>query len=161
IALGGGLPTTSASTTRYLTGAATTGDVSDDVAATGTIATTRSYGLAFGSAPHIADSSSSSSSSNSGTGSTTWTVTQLKAAVGQTVTAGEVLAKAGTTDLQRQLADAEAALANAKIQQSMAQDTLDNATSTAQTQQATISLNQATTQVSDARKTKTDLINQI
>jgi RND family efflux transporter MFP subunit len=162
IALGGGLPTTSASTTRYLTGTATTGDVSDDVAATGTVATTVSYGLAFGSAPHIADtSSSSSSSSSSGSGTTTWTVTELKATVGQTVKAGDVLAKAGTADLQRQLADANAALANAKIQQSMAQDTLDNATTTTQTRQATISLNQAKTQVSDARKAKTDLLDQI
>jgi macrolide-specific efflux system membrane fusion protein len=88
-------------------------------------------------------------------------VTELKVAVGQTVKAGEVLARASTSDLQRQLADANAALANAKIQQAMAQDDLDNASGTAQTRQATISLNQAKTQVSDARKTKTDLINQI
>ena len=163
IALGGGLPSTAASTTRYLTSAATTGDVSDDVAATGTVATTRSYGLAFGSTPTIADSSSSSSSSssNSSAGSTTWTVTELKAAVGQTVKAGDVLAKASTTDLQRQLTDANAALANAKIQQSMAQDTRDNASTTTQKRQATISLNQAKTQVSDARKTRDDLANQI
>ena len=162
IALGGGLPSTAASTTRYLTGAATTGDVSDDVAATGTVATTTSYGLAFGSAPAIASSSSSSSSSsNASSGSTTWIVTELKAEVGQTVKAGDVLAKANTTDLERQLADANAALANAKIQQTMAQTTLDDATTTAAIQQATISLNQAKTQVSDARKAKTDLINQI
>src|SRR5690349_11645634 len=141
IALGGGLPTSAAATTRYLTGAATTGDVSDDVAATGTVATTQSYGLSFGSPAHIADSSSSSSS-NSAAGSTTWTVTELKAKVGQTVKAGEVLAKASTTDLKRQLSDASVALSNAKIQQSMAQTTLDDATTTAQTQQATIALNQ-------------------
>ena len=35
VALGGGLPTTAASTTKYLTSAATTGDVTDEVAATG------------------------------------------------------------------------------------------------------------------------------
>jgi RND family efflux transporter MFP subunit len=158
----GGLPTSAASTTHYLTGTATTGDVSDDVAATGTIATTHSYGLAFGSEPHVADASaSSSSSSGSGTGSTTWDVTELKVKVGDTVKAGEVLAKASTTDLQRQLTDASAALANAKIQESMAQTTFDNATTTAQIQQATIQLNNAKTQVSDARKTRTDLINQI
>ena len=34
----GGLPASAASTTQYLTGAATTGDVADDVAATGTVA---------------------------------------------------------------------------------------------------------------------------
>jgi macrolide-specific efflux system membrane fusion protein len=156
----GGMPISAASTTHYLTSTAATGDVSDDVAATGTVATTRSYGLSFGSAAHITDSSASSSS-DGGSGSTTWNVTELKVAVGQTVKAGEVLARASTSDLQRQLADANAALANAKIQQAMAQDDLDNASGTTQTRQATISLNQAKTQVSDARKTKTDLINQI
>lgn len=163
IALGGGLPATAATTTRYLTSAATTGDVSDDVAATGTVATTRSYGLAFGSAPTIADSSSSSSSSssNSSAGSTTWTVTELKAVVGQTVKAGDVLAKASTTDLQRQLANANMTLANAKIQQKIAQDDLDNASTTAQTRQARIGLNNAKSQVSDASKARADIIDQI
>ena len=36
----GGLPASASATTQYLTGAVTTGDVSDDVAATGTMATT-------------------------------------------------------------------------------------------------------------------------
>ena len=44
----GGLPASAASTTQYLTGPATTGDVADDVAATGTVATSASYGLSFG-----------------------------------------------------------------------------------------------------------------
>ena len=45
---------TSASTTQYLTGAATTGDVTDDVAATGTVAPSASYGLTFGAPAHLA-----------------------------------------------------------------------------------------------------------
>ena len=34
----GGLPASASTTTRYLTGAVTTGDVTDDVAATGSVA---------------------------------------------------------------------------------------------------------------------------
>ena len=45
----GGLPASASATTQYLTGAVTTGDVSDDVAATGTLAATASYGVSFGS----------------------------------------------------------------------------------------------------------------
>ncbi len=57
--------------TQYLTSAATTGDVTKDVAATGTVATTASYGLAFGAgtAPRQRDTPAS-------TGANTWTVTE-------------------------------------------------------------------------------------
>src|SRR6185295_4704433 len=111
----GGLPTNAASTTRYLTGTASTGNVSDDVAATGTVATTASYGLAFGSPAHLADSSSSSSSSSSGGSSTAWTVTDVKVAIGDRVKAGQSLASASPADLRRQLANADATLGNAKF----------------------------------------------
>ena len=50
----GGLPASASATTQYLTGAVTTGDVSEDVAATGTLAATASYGLSFGSPAHVA-----------------------------------------------------------------------------------------------------------
>ena len=50
----GGLPASAATPTKYLTSAATTGDVTKDVAATGTVATTASYGLAFGTPAHLA-----------------------------------------------------------------------------------------------------------
>ena len=50
----GGLPASAESKTQYLTGAAATGDVTDDVAATGTVATSASYGLAFGTPAHLA-----------------------------------------------------------------------------------------------------------
>src|SRR5690349_5061972 len=110
----GGLPTNAASTTRYLSGTASTGNVSHDVAATGTVATTTAYGRAFGSAAHraSADSPSSSSSSSSGSGGscTTWTVGDVKAAVAPRVTAGQSLASASRDDLKRQLANADATL---------------------------------------------------
>ena len=162
IALGGGLPNTAASTTRYLTGAATTGDVSDDVAATGTVATTVSYGLAFGSAAHLA--STDASSSNGSGSSTTWIVKDLKVAVGDTVKAGQTLAVADTGDLQRQLTNANNSLGSAKLQQGTAQDNVDALTSsspTDQVRQAKIALNSAKSQVSDARKAVADIVDQI
>jgi len=162
----GGLPTNAASTTRYLTGTASTGNVSDDVAATGTVATTASYGLAFGSPAHLAsaDSSSSSSSSSSGGSSTAWTVTDVKVAVGDRVKAGQSLASASPADLRRQLANADATLGNAKLQQQTAQDNVDaltSSSSTDQIRQAKIALNNAKSQVSDASKARADIVDQM
>ena len=160
----GGLPTSAASTTRYLTGTASTGNVSDDVAATGTVAARDSYGLEFGAAPHLASASSSSSSSSSGGSGTTWDVYDVKVGVGDRVTAGQVLAAASPEDLSRQLATASATLANAKLQQQTAQDNVDALTSTsttAQVRQAKIALNSANGQVSDAYKAVGDLKAQI
>jgi RND family efflux transporter MFP subunit len=155
VALGGGLPTTAASTTRYLTSAVATGDVTDQVAATGSVAASDSYGVSFGTPAHIAGAAAAAS------GSTTWKVTSLKAKVGDTVKKGAVLATADTTDLQRQLADATLSIQSAKIQLSNANDALDAATTTAATRQAQMSVYQATTQVSDLRKTRDDLHTQI
>jgi RND family efflux transporter MFP subunit len=165
VALGGGLPTSAASTTRYLTGTASTGNVSDDVAATGTVAATDSYGLQFGSAPNLATSASSSSSS-SGTGgsATTWTVNDVKVAVGDRVKAGQALASATPADLSRQLANANAALGSAKLQQQTAQDNVDALTSsstTDQVRQAKIALNNAKSQASDASKARADIVDQM
>jgi len=150
----GGLPANAATTTQYLTGAVATGDVTDDVAATGTIATTASYGLAFGTAPHLAGDAA-------GDAGTSWTVKELKVAIGDGVKKGDVLAVANTTELERQLTDATAALASAKIQQKIAEQALADASTTDATRQATVNLNNAKAQVSNARKARTDLINQI
>ena len=150
----GGLPASAASTTQYLTGAVTTGDVTDDVAATGTVATTASYGTSFGSSAHLAGATADG-------GTTTWRVTQVKVKVGDTVKKGDVLAIADTTDLKRQLTDATAALSNAKIQLTIAKEELADATTTAAKRQATMNRNNAETGVSNARKARADLINQI
>ena len=124
----GGLPASAASKTQYLTGAATTGDVADDVAATGTVATSASYGLAFGTPAHLA-------SADAAAGSTTWTVNDLKVAVGDTVKKGAVLATADTTDLKRQLVAANTALDTAKIQLRLAKASLTDANTAAVTAQ--------------------------
>jgi macrolide-specific efflux system membrane fusion protein len=153
----GGLPANAAATTQYLTGAVTTGDVTDDVAATGTVAATTSYGLAFGTLAHLAGATAATGAG----GSTTWTVTDLKAKVGDTVKEGAVLAKADTTDLDRQLADATATLNSAKIQLTIAQEGLDAATTTDTKRKARMSLYNVETQVSNARNARLDLLHQI
>ena len=52
----GGLSAQAASATQYLTSTATTGDVTDDVAATGTIEAAVRYGLVFGADPYLVTS---------------------------------------------------------------------------------------------------------
>src|SRR6187397_2678495 len=153
----GGLPASAASKTQYLTGAAATGDVADDVAATGTVATSASYGLAFGTPAHLA-------SADAPAGSTTWTVTELKVAVGDTVKKGALLATADTTDLKRQLAAANTALDTARIQLRLAKSSLsdaEDAAVTAQIRQAKVGVNNATSQLADANKTRDDVKTQI
>jgi macrolide-specific efflux system membrane fusion protein len=153
----GGLPASAATTTQYLTGAATTGDVADEVAATGTVATSASYGLTFGAPAHLAGADAAA-------GSTTWTVTDLKAAVGDDVKKGDILAAADTTDLKRQLAAANTAVDTAGIQLRLAKASLSDANDaavTAQIRQAKISVNNARTQLADATTTRNDLKSQI
>lgn len=153
----GGLPASAASTTQYLTGAVATGDVTNDVAATGTVATTVAYGAAFGAPTHLASATASASAG----GSTTWTVTAVKVKVGDSVKKGAVLATASATDLKRQYADATANLATAKIQLTIATENLAAATTTAAIRQARMTLYNAQTQVSNATKTRADLLTQI
>jgi RND family efflux transporter MFP subunit len=153
----GGLPSSSAATTHYLTGAVVTGDVTEDVAATGSVATSASYGLSFGSPAHLAGAAAANDS-------TTWTVTEVKVAAGDAVKKGDVLAKADTTDLKRQLTDATTAIDTAKISLRAAKADLSDALDadvTAQIRQAKIQVNNAETQLSNARKTRDDLAAQI
>ena len=109
----------SANATQYLTSAATTGDVTDSVAATGTIAANQTYDLGFGAAPVLTTDSSAAA------GSGTWTVTEVKAEVGKAVKRGDVLAKASTADLEGQLLNAQASLAAARLQEKQARQALN------------------------------------
>ena len=150
----GGLPANTSTTARYLTSAATTGDVTDDVAATGTVASASSYGLAFGTKAHLAGASAAA-------GSTTWAVTDLKVKVGDTVKTDDVLATADTTELKRQLAVATDDWKAARVQQVIAQEALDAASGTAAIRQAKINLYNTNSQVSGAQHTRSDLVSQI
>ncbi len=149
----GGLSAKAAATT-FLTSEAVVGDISDDVAATGAIETASSYGLAFGTAAHLVDSSASPSSG-------TWPVTSVAVAVGDRVTKGQKLAVADTASLQSQLVGAIASRRSAALQLQIAQENLDDANTTDETRQAKLSVYQAQSQNVQADATQHDLEAQI
>jgi macrolide-specific efflux system membrane fusion protein len=130
--------------TTFLTATASTTDVTDEVTATGTVASTDSWDLSFGS-----------------TGSTvTWPVSEVDVKVGDRVTAGETLAKAATTDLESQIVDAQRSARSAAIQLKQAQTALDDATTTAATRQAKVGLYNAESAKSRADSALADLVAQ-
>ncbi len=129
----GGLPTGgSATASTYLTATAATGDVTDEVAATGTISPTATYALGFGMAPQLMTDTTTAA----GTG--TWLVDTVKVAVGQAVKKGDVLATASTKDLKDQLAVAQFSLNAARIGVTQAKEALDAATGTDPIRQAKV-----------------------
>lgn len=102
----------SAASNGFLTATATVTDVVDQVVANGTVSATRTYGLAFGSAPYLIDDVND----NSPAGSETWTVEEVMVVVGQKVSAGDVLATADDTSARTSvdLATANLAVAQAR-----------------------------------------------
>jgi macrolide-specific efflux system membrane fusion protein len=158
-----GLPSNAASNATYLTSAATVGNISADIAATGTIASSVQYGLAFGTAAQpISATATTSSASNAS--STTWLVTSVAVKVGDSVKTGAKLAVGDTTDLNAQLTAAVASRRSAQISLLLAQsalDTAETAANTDQIRQARISVYSAETQVAQTRTTETDLKTQI
>jgi membrane fusion protein, macrolide-specific efflux system len=144
----GGLPASASNTTRYLTSAAATGDVNQDVAATGALAAVARYGLAFGSDPYLA-----SSTATAPTSQTTWPVKEVKVVAGDTVTKGEVLASADTADLKTSLVSAQRSVSSAQVSLRAAKTTLSDAVDadvTAQIRQAKIGLYGAEGQLEQA-----------
>jgi RND family efflux transporter MFP subunit len=158
-----GLPSSAASNTTYLTSAATVGNISADIAATGTIASSSQYGLAFGAvAQPITDAATSTSASNAS--STTWLVKSVAVKVGDAVKKGAKLAVGDTTDLNAQLTAAVASRRSAQISLLLAQsalDTAETAANTDQIRQARISVYSAETQLAQAKTTESDLKTQI
>ncbi len=155
----GGLPAQAATPTQYLTATATTGDVTDDVAATGTIAASERYGLVFGADPYLVTSSSSAPQSTA-----TYPVTKVDVAVGDTVKKGQVLATADTADLKAQLAAAKNTLESAKVSLRAANKTRSTANdsgNTDQIRQAKIGQLNAKNQVATAQQAVDDLEAQI
>ena len=144
----GAIGARAASGPEYLTANATVGDLTDDVAATGTLAASESYGLVFGVDPYLVGDGDAPVSTD------TWPVTKVNVAVGDTVTAGQVLAAADTTDLKRQLATATTDLRSAQIQLAIAQDTFDAATTTDGVRQAKVGLYGAQNQHSQATEAR-------
>jgi membrane fusion protein, macrolide-specific efflux system len=159
----GGLPKSASAATTYLTSRATVTDVSDDVAATGSIAAATSWNLAFGSAPTTGDAStsdsSSSSSSNNGS-SGTWTVAKVDVKMGDTVKAKQVLATASNASLSADITSAQNTVASSGLQLVMARDAYDTAndgTNTDAIRQARIQLLNAQNSYDQAKASLKDL----
>jgi membrane fusion protein, macrolide-specific efflux system len=154
----GALTPAATNATTLLTATAAVTDVTDEIAATGTVQAASQYDLAFGAAAAETDgssaSASSSSSNSSPTGSVTWPVTAVKVAVGDQVTAGQVLATADPKDVDAQIADARRAASSAAIQLKQAKTDHSNATDTASRRQTQVALYNA--ESTDA-KAKSDL----
>ncbi len=143
----------STATTQYLTATATRENVVAQSVATGSVAPSSIYGLAFGSQPQLVSSAASSSSSSAGSssaagGSSTWLVKTVAVAVGDSVTAGQTLAVADSGTVASTLAIANANLAVAKAKLATDKGGL-SATDRAA---AAVSIQQAQQQLAQAQK---------
>ena len=147
----GGLPRNASAATTFLTGTAAIADVSDDVAATGSIASSATWSLAFGSAPTTLAEPANASSDGA------WTASSVAAKVGDVVTKGQVLATASNTILAADITAAKNDLTAAGLQQLQAQDAYDAATTTATIRQTRGSLLNAKNAVAAARAKLVDL----
>jgi macrolide-specific efflux system membrane fusion protein len=155
----GGFSAQAASATQYLTSTATTGDVTDDVAATGTIQAAVRYGLVFGADPYLVTSSSTAPQVTA-----TFPVAKVDVKVGDTVKKGKVLATAGTSDLEAQLTTARNNLASARVSLNVANTTRTTANSsgnTDQIRQARIGQLNARNQLAAAQQQVADINKQI
>lgn len=145
-AVGGfGAPTTAAST--LLTTPAAMGDVTDEIAATGTIEAASQFALAFGQAPTIADGAAENVAppSDPVASGVSWLVAELHVAVGDRVTKDQVLATADTTDLEAQIAEASRAAKSAVLQLNQATDDRADASTTESKRQTQVALYNAQT----------------
>ena len=138
-----GLGGTQAASSSYLTQAATLTSVTSSSAATGAVASARTYALAFGAEPGLADVTSSAVASDR-----SWTVDEVLVSVGDRVTTGQPLASAVTSELEAETSDTEASLELARLSLEEAQESLVDAKQTTRQQ-----LVDATTAVEAARLT--------
>ena len=155
----GGFGAAAATTTQYLSSPATVGDVSEDVAATGSLAAATTYGLLFGMDPYLVTANATAPQATR-----TWRVTDVRIAAGDTVKRGQVLATAATADAQRDLAAATADLRTANINLATAEDDLNTANdsgTTARINQAKIALYGAQNQLAKASQARNDLLREI
>jgi macrolide-specific efflux system membrane fusion protein len=118
----GGLGAGTTTATEYLTSDAALGDVTDEVAATGSLAAETSYGVAFGSDPWLVVDGEDAPASE-----TTWPVTDVSVKPGDTVTAGQTLATADTTEIKRAYDRATNDLRTANMQRTLANEQLADA----------------------------------
>jgi membrane fusion protein, macrolide-specific efflux system len=134
----GALTPASTSATGLLTATATVADVTDEVAATGSVASSETYGVAFGVVPWAVTDATATSPPAAST--VTWTVVSLAVGVGDLVQAGDALAAAESAELEAMIADATRAAKSATLQLTQAENDLDDADSGAPKRQARIAL---------------------
>ncbi len=149
----GGLPRSAAAATTYLTSTAAVADVSNDVAATGAIASSDSWALVFGAAPGATPAADASSGP--------WQVGAVKVKVGDRVKSGAVLATATNATLKDDITSATNDYTTATLQLATAQATFDAATATDAIRQARIGLLGAQNSVAQARTKLVDLKRQL
>ncbi len=147
----GGFTTVGADATTLLTSPATVTDVTDEIVATGTVEAVWEYALAFGADPTVSDGGSDSADpiDASGAGTVAWPVSAVNVAVGDRVTAGDVLASADTADLEAQIDEASRAAKSTALQLASAEVSLDDANNAEARRQAQIALYSA--QSADSR----------
>ena len=156
----GGLPRSAAVATTFLTATAAVADVSDDVAATGSVGAGTTWSLAFGlavTADSASDSAASDSSASNSGDTGTWIVGEVKVKVGDRVKSGQVLATAANPTLAAQVVAARNDVTSAHLQLDAAQDAYDNASGDAAIRQARVGVLNATNAYAQARSTLTDL----
>ncbi|HEY3163536.1 MAG TPA: efflux RND transporter periplasmic adaptor subunit [Candidatus Limnocylindrales bacterium] len=152
----GGLPRAANAATSFLTGTAAIADVSDDVAATGSIASTTTWSLAFGYAPTTVADSASAAASQDGT----WTVNTVTAKVGDVVKADQVLATATNVTLSADITAATNDWTSARLQRQTAKEAYDDAVTadvTTQIRQTRSQLLTADNQVASTHQKLLDL----
>ena len=118
----GGLPTSAAGATSFLTGTAAVTDVRDDVAATGSIASSTTWSLTFGVPPTTADPSDTTASQDG-----TWTVATVAVKVGDVVAEDQVLASAANATLAADLTAAKNNWTATELQRQQASASYDDA----------------------------------
>jgi multidrug efflux pump subunit AcrA (membrane-fusion protein) len=118
----GGFGASAAQGPEYLTATAAFGDVTAEIAATGTLAATSRTAVAFGLDAWIVNDGVSSPASPA-----PFRVTEVTASVGSTVKAGDALAAAESPDLERQLTAATYDQQSAQLSLSNAEDALEEA----------------------------------
>lgn len=142
-----------------LTATAGVADVTDEVAATGTIAATESYATAFGTDPWVAGETADSAESTTPADSDiAWRVTSVGAGVGAVVKAGDVLARADSNDLDAQIEDARRSVESARLGVVEAKNDLAADDTSAQVRQARIALYSAQSAKANADATLKALI---
>lgn len=123
--LGAFTPAASNATTLLTTAAAVT-DVTDEIAATGTVQSVAKYFLAFGQEAVTVDGDSAADGPQGGdatAASVTWQVATLTVKVGDRVTEGQTLATADTAALEAKITEASRAAKSAALQ--LTQATVD------------------------------------